>query len=690
MTKLNFKTDLNEPQIRAVKTIEGPVLIIAGAGSGKTRVITYRIAHMLETGIPQAAILALTFTNKAAREMESRVKELTGKKLQNLTVSTFHAFGVRILREEIETLGYRKNFSIYDETDRLQLIKESLREVKISPDGVDVYALGQLFSNIKIGRFRWEDFAKTGDRLARGGFEPVYREYQHSLKIFNALDFDDLLVLPIEIFETAPELREKYRRRYRYIMVDEFQDTSFTQYRLMKILADRNVCVVGDDDQSIYSWRGANYENILNFERDFPGTEEIKLEQNYRSTTTILEAANGVIAHNANRKEKTLWSGNTGGKPIELFHPQNEREEGDFVASRIREIRLREKLTYDDFGVLIRTNSLTRNIEESFLAENIPYRVSGGTSFFQRKEIKDILSYLRVIANPDDDVNLLRIFNTPRRGAGKTLIAAISGLARKRESSLWEAMGRLRHSPAPLFQEAGSETLDKGRPEIDGFMTLIETFKAEILGASSQKGWRLSQKVRHLVETIDYWSYLVAEYRKNDKMARWKFLNIESLINSIETWESNEDNLDPTLYPYLNRISLITRNENDDAGDGEGGRGKVNLMTIHASKGLEFPVVFIAGAEDGIIPHERSLEDGGGDLEEERRLFYVAITRARDKLFISSCLKRRKMQSTVDCLPSPFLAEIPPHLITEREEEKPVEEGEEAEKLFALLKSKFI
>ncbi|MDR2364206.1 MAG: UvrD-helicase domain-containing protein [Spirochaetaceae bacterium] len=688
MTKLNFEAELNGPQIHAVRTIEGPVLIIAGAGSGKTRVITYRIAHMLETGIPQSAILALTFTNKAAREMESRVKELTGKKLQNLTVSTFHAFGVRILREEIETLGYRKNFSIYDETDRLQLIKDSLREVRISPEGVDLYALGQLFSNIKIGRFRWEDLAEKNDPLARGGFEPVYREYQHGLKLFNALDFDDLLVLPIEIFETSPETLEKYRRRYRYIMVDEFQDTSFIQYRLMKLLADRNVCVVGDDDQSIYSWRGANYENILNFERDFPGTREIKLEQNYRSTTTILEAANGVISHNANRKEKTLWSGNGGGKPIELFHPQNESEEGDFIASRIRDLLLREKRTYDDFGVLIRTNSLSRSIEEAFLSENIPYRVSGGTSFFQRKEIKDILSYLRVIANPDDDVNLLRIINTPRRGIGKALIAAVTGLARKNRSSLWDAMGRLRHAAIPLFQDPGTETGDKGRAEIDGFMTLIESFKAEILGAASGKGWRLSQKVRALVETIDYWSYLVTEYRKNDKMARWKFLNIESLINSIETWETDEDNPDPTLYPYLNRISLITRNDENSA-DTEGGRGKVNLSTIHASKGLEFPVVFIAGAEAGIIPHERSLEDGGGDVEEERRLFYVAITRARDKLFISSCLKRRRLQNTVDCAPSPFLAEIPPHLIAYHEEEKPVEDLEEAEKFFALLKSKF-
>jgi DNA helicase-2/ATP-dependent DNA helicase PcrA len=696
--KTNLEAELNEQQIRAVRTLDGPVLIIAGAGSGKTRVITYRIAAMLERGIPQAAILALTFTNKASREMESRVKELTRRKLQNLTVSTFHAFGVRILREEIEGLGYRKNFSIYDEADRLQLIKDSLRENRLSPEGVDLYALGQLFSNIKIGRLRWEDLSglpvgKSAGSLA-GGFEPVYREYQQSLKIFNALDFDDLLALPIEIFETHGEVLEKYRRRYRYIMVDEFQDTSFIQYRLMRLLAGpsgkSNVCVVGDDDQSIYSWRGASYENILNFERDFPGVEEIKLEQNYRSTTTILEAANGVISNNANRKEKTLWSGNKGGKPIEVFYPQNESDEGDFIASQIRTILLREHLSYDDFGVLIRTNSLTRSIEEAFLAEDIPYRVSGGTSFFQRKEIKDVLSYLRVIANSDDDVNLLRIINTPRRGMGKSMISAVSALARKNHSSLWDAMGRLRYAQDSLFRDLGEDGgagVEKGKGELDEFMTLIDFFKAEILGAASQKGWRLSQKVRALVDNIDYWSYLVTEHGKNEKIARWKFLNIESLIRSIETWETDGDNLDPTLYPYLNRISLITR---DDETGGED-RGKVNLMTIHASKGLEFPVVFIAGAEEGIIPHERSLEEGEGEssLEEERRLFYVAITRARDKLFITSCLKRRRLRDTVDCGPSPFLAEIPPRLIEYHEADKPVESPEEAENYFALIKNKF-
>ncbi|HOJ98521.1 MAG TPA: 3'-5' exonuclease [Termitinemataceae bacterium] len=666
MTKLRFQDELNPEQIQAVTTIEGPVLIIAGAGSGKTRVITYRIAYMLEKGIPQSAILALTFTNKAAREMQERVRELTGKKLHNLTVSTFHAFGVQILREQIEKLGYRSNFSIYDETDRNQLIKESLRECGLSTEGVDLYKIGQLFSNVKIGRYHW------GDR-ANDEYEGVYREYQHSLKVFNAVDFDDLLVLPIELFEKYPEVLQSYKNQYRYLMVDEFQDTSLIQYRLLRLLADRNVCVVGDDDQSIYSWRGANYENILMFERDFPDRVEIKLEQNYRSTTTILEAANGVISHNTNRKNKKLWSGNGGGKPIEIFFPPNESEEADFIAHTIRSLMMKEKRRYDDFGVLVRTNSMFRHLEEAFLAENIPYRLSGGSSFFQRKEIKDIISYLRVIANPDDDINLLRIINTPRRGIGKTAVEHITTFAREQHTSVWDAMNRLRYAPSTLFPE-------KGKIDVEGFITLIEFYRGEMLG---KRG--LAKKVRALVDNIDYWSYLVTEYNKNEKAARFKFLNIEYLIQSIETWENDPDNLDPTLYPYLNRISLITRDDENE----ENQRGKVNLMTIHASKGLEFPVVFIAGAEDGLIPHARSLEEGEGNIEEERRLFYVAITRARDKLYITSCRQRKRLQSLVECKPSPFLEEIPQHLVEYHEGEQAIESPEEAADYFAQIKGRF-
>ena len=685
--------ELNEPQYKAVTSLEGPILIIAGAGSGKTRVITFRIARMLEKGIPQSAILALTFTNKAAREMEKRIKELTGKKLQNLTVNTFHAFGVKILREEIEILGYRKNFSIYDSTDRIELIKESLRECKLYGEKTDLKMMESLFSNIKIGRLKWgrvDGYSGiTDNTYADSSWEPAYIEYQRSLKIYNALDFDDLLTLPISLFEEYPEILDKYRRRYRYIMVDEFQDTSLIQYKLLALLAKSgegksNVCVVGDDDQSIYSWRGANYENLLLFEKDFPGTLEIKLEQNYRSTTTILEAANGLISHNTNRKGKKLWSGNGEGKPIELSCPQNESDEAAFIAGTIKKLRFAEHRNYDSFGVLVRTNNQFDIIEEAFLSENIPYRVSGGMSFFDRKEIRDILSYLRVIANHDDDVNLLRIINTPRRGIGKAGILAAAELAKKNHSSIYDALSRMNYAKRSgagegqesLFQP-GALNRQKQKDDrntkvgTEEFLELIQVLRDDFLSAGD-----LSKKTRNLVDKIDYWSYLVTEHSKDEKKARWKYSNIEFLIGMIEDWERDPDNLDPGLYAYLNRISLLSRTDGEEENNKtESAKGKVNLMTIHASKGLEFPVVFIAGAEEGIIPHERSLEEDG--MEEERRLFYVAITRARDKIYITSCQKRRRQQSETERLPSPFLAEIPSHLIDFRDkEEEDIEETE--------------
>ena len=695
MQKLDFESQLNEPQIKAVRSIEGPVLIIAGAGSGKTRVITYRIAHMLEKGIPQGAILALTFTNKAAREMETRVKELTGRKLQSLTISTFHSFGLKIIRDEAELTGYRKNFSVYDETDKLSLIKESIRECRLNPGKVDLYALGQFFSKIKNGLAQWKEDADT---------QKIFNEYQQALKIYNAVDFDDLLVIPLELFEKNESILKKYRQKYRYIMIDEFQDTSLVQYRIMKYLAgkeDANVCVVGDDDQSIYSWRGANYENILLFEKDFPSRIEIKLEQNYRSTSTILDAANGVISHNTGRKEKNLWSPKERGKPVILFHPENESEEADFIAGQIRHLMITEDYKYHDFGALTRTNSLARNIEESFLAENIPYVVSGGTSFFQRKEIKDITSYLRVIANHDDDVSLLRIINTPRRGIGKTTIASLNENAKRNHSSIWSAISRVNyersHGQQGLFQDKTAAN------ELEEFSVMIEDFHSLMLekrteGFPIAQPWKLSSCVRFLVEKTDYWSYLVVEHGKDEKKARWKYGNIEYFIRMIENWENDPDNLDTGLFEWLNRISLITRSDGE-----EDNEGKVNLMTIHAAKGLEFPVVFIAGAEKGLLPHERSVgvntsentgeneenDEDAGSIEEERRLFYVAITRAREKLYITSCKKRRRLQNIVDCSPSPFLKEIPGELLVHYAKEEEMPDEEQADKYIARMKALF-
>lgn len=660
-----LKDKLNPEQYRAVTTIEGPILIIAGAGSGKTRVITYRIANMLEKGIPQSAILALTFTNKAAREMEERIKELTNKKLKNLTVSTFHAFGVRILRQEIEALGYRPNFSIYDETDKKALIKETGIELKFTADALDLYKISVLFSDIKTGRKTW-----SGDNDM---YRELYEGYQEGLKLYNSVDFDDLIVLPIKLFKEHPEILARYKERFKYIMVDEFQDTSHQQYEFMHLLAERNVAVVGDDDQSIYSWRGADYQNIVNFETDFPGLKEIRLEQNYRSTGTILAAANGVIKHNSNRKDKELWSGNGNGKPIEIYMPDNEAAEAEFIAEGIQGICAEEKRNYADFGVLIRANTQTRAIEEAFLEANIPYTVSGGTSFFERKEIKDIISYLRVIANHDDDINLIRILNTPRRGIGRAAIEQINTVAKNNGYSLWESIQAIITCP-PEERPVSDSVLDS----LKDFSEIIEKNKSMLSG----KG--LSKKVREMVEEINYFDFLIAENPKSDKAARFKYMNIESLIKSMEQWENTPNYEDTSLYAYLNRITLLSRDDMDE----EENQGKVNLMTVHASKGLEFPVVFIAGAEEGLMPHAHAIEEGGdAAVEEERRLFYVAVTRARNRLLISACRQRRRMSSTVECEPSRFLDEIPSNLVEYHEPSKEVNEETAHELLQNMLKN---
>ncbi len=660
-----LKKELNPQQYRAVTTTDGAILIIAGAGSGKTRVITFRIAHMLDKGIPQSQILALTFTNKAAKEMADRIKELTQKKLQNLTVSTFHAFGVRVLRADIQELGYRENFSIYDETDRIALIKECGRELKFSPDAMDIYQISNLISNIKTGRKNWDSMNDM--------YRPLYESYQEGLKLYNAVDFDDLIVLPIKLFKEHPEVLAKYRDRYKYIMVDEFQDTSHQQYEFMHLMADKNIAVVGDDDQSIYSWRGADYQNIVNFEHDFDVTE-IRLEQNYRSTGTILEAANGVISHNTNRKDKKLWSGNGAGKPIEIFMPENETDEADFIAESILGIAAEEKRKYDDFGVLMRANTQGRFIEEAFLQNNIPYTMSGGTSFFERKEIKDVISYLRIISNHDDDINLLRIINCPRRGIGRAAIQLLNDEAQLQGCTMWNAI-------ISLINRQDSPASDVLKEDLQEFVNLIENHRQKLLS-----GRGLAAKVRQLVEDINYKDHLITEFSKSEKAVRFKLMNIESLLNSMDIWENDPDNSNPNLFNYLNRITLLSRDNGDDPND----KGKVNLMTIHASKGLEFPVVFIAGAEEGLIPHARSVEENGGDVEEERRLFYVAITRARDKLFISACRKRRRGQMVAEAEPSRFLDEIPSNLVEYHEPKQLTEEetGQMFSDFLSRLKAK--
>lgn len=656
---------LNPEQLQAVKTISGPLLIIAGAGSGKTRVVTMRIAHMLESGVPQNAILALTFTNKAAREMAHRIRDLTGKKLTNLTVSTFHAFGVNILKESIRHLGYRENFTIYDTTDQISLIRETAREIKFHLESTELSKLVNLFSAIKTGRSDWSGVNEH--------FRSLYEEYQIHLKLYNAVDFDDLIQLPIRILEEFPDILSGYRERYRYLLVDEFQDTSKNQYRLMKLLADgaRNICAVGDDDQSIYSWRGANYDNIIQFEHDYPELLEIKLEQNYRSTGTILAAANGVISHNKNRKHKKLWTGIEGGKPVELFFPENEQAESEFVARMIKNLAQREDIRYEQIGVLMRTNSLSRNVEEAFLSMNLPYKISGGTSFYERKEVKDLISYLRVMANPDDDVSLLRVLNTPRRGIGRRSLEQIVALAERRKESLFSAMSALCHA-------AASPLPDRNKADLSAFLELIEKYQPLFL----EKRRKLAVHLKELVAEVDYWGHLVQEFQKNDKVAKWKYQNIEYFIQSLDQWEKDPDNSNPSVYTFLNRITLQSRDDLTEEDD----RGKVNLMTIHAAKGLEFDIVFLVGVEEGIIPHARALEESEENVEEERRLFYVAITRAKEKLYLSSCRRRKVMREVVECTPSPFIEEIPAELIEIREDEDPVDVAE-AEDYFARIRS---
>lgn len=660
---MNLKAELNQRQYKAASTIEGPVLIIAGAGSGKTRVITFRIAHMLDQGIHQSQILALTFTNKAAREMQERVKELTGKKLQQLTVSTFHAFGVKVLRETITSIGYKENFSIYDTVDQAALLKESAREIDFDMDGENVQDILGIFSRIKTRRNDWDAVTSY--------YKDLYASYQRHLKLYNAVDFDDLIVLPMQILDGNPEILNKYTERYRYIMVDEFQDTSMVQYRFMKLLADgsRNICVVGDDDQSIYSWRGANYENIISFERDYPELVEIKLEQNYRSTDTILEAANTLIANNTNRKGKELWTGTKGLSKIEIAYPENERDEARFIAEQIKAIHMRDEIKYGEFGVLIRTNTLSRAIEEMFLIDNIPYKMSGGTSFYQRKEIKDVICYMRILANPEDDVSLLRIMNVPRRGIGAKTLEQLRKIADLHDWSLHTAIQAAVYATDSPFSE-------RAKTDLRAFLTLIESFRPKILSPR-----KIAPTLTELMKAIDYWEYLMNEHDGDEKIPTWKWRNIEIFIQSIEDYEKHPDNMNPSLFNYLNRISLNTKDEPDDD------EGKVNLMTIHSAKGLEHEVVFVAGVESHIIPHARAIEDDPANIEEERRLFYVAITRAKQRLIMTSCRTRKIMRDTMECAPSPFLQELPPHLIVESQEATDVA-VEEATDYFDLMRKK--
>lgn len=700
-----FLSRLNPQQLKAATTIDGPLLIIAGAGSGKTGVITTRIAYMITRGVAPSNVLAMTFTNKAAGEMQDRVRELLDgvaidgrvptegtperpitprSAARDLTISTFHAFGLAVLRRYGRLLGYRPNFTVYDTGDQIALLKEAARELRINPEDLEVYSLLQLFSGIKTERVTWRDerwyemAGDLGDSRGISSFQDLYRSYQEHLLTFNAVDFDDLIVRPLELLRDHPSVRGHYADRYRYIMVDEFQDTSTLQYRLLYQLSHewRNVCVVGDDDQSIYSWRGADYSNLVSFEKDFPEVREIKLERNYRSTGQILQAANAVIANNTNRKVKELWTRLNTGNLIELSFPDSDEEEAAFIAEKIKLLAYQEGCGYDSFGILIRTNGQGRLIEEALLEADVPYRMSGGQSFFQRKEIKDLAGYMRVVLNPDDDVNLLRTINTPRRGVGRRTVERLHTIADERRISLFSAIALVIHGEIPAAEHGIGQAAVGSLRE---YVELIESFQ-ERFGESQH----LAATTERLVDEIDYWGYLVQEFQKSERAAKAKWKNIGFFVRSIDRYETNPDVLEPSLQGYLSRISLQVKDELSD----EDNLGKVHLMTVHAAKGLEYDIVFLAGVEAGILPHQRSVEENDGNVEEERRLFYVAITRARQRLYMTSCRRRHVQNDIIESAPSQFLEEIPAELLirTTADAEANMEIPDDP---FAALRSRF-
>lgn len=654
--KTELSSVLNSEQAAAASRIDGPLLIIAGAGSGKTRMITYRIAHMLEEGIDEKNILALTFTNKAAKEMSDRIRSLLGKPLKELTATTFHSFGLGLLKQYIQHLGYHNDFTLYDTNDNEALIKNCIVSCGYQIPDYNIHSLLSLFSDLKTGRAKMEN--------EEGAIAEIYREWLLTEKAYNVVDFDDLILLPIKLFEKKPWILEKVQERYRYIMVDEFQDTSLLQYKLVSMIAAkyRNIAVVGDDDQSIYSWRGANYENIVNFEHDFPERMEFKLERNYRSTGNILTAANALIVHNHERKKKKLWTDEESGSAISIMRHRTSEAEAYWIASEIKSsMRIRD-LQYGDIGVLVRTNSLISELENVFTEMNIPVRISGGKSFFDRREIRDMLCYLKVLQNKHDDVSLLRIINTPRRGIGRITIEKLRKYADEKIIPLYQAMEEM--------SGENTELSEKAKGNLKSFISMLRSWSA----SSSSSPDAL---IRRIVNDTGYQNMLNEEFPDSPKSVDFRMQGISILENRVKRYL--ELNPDSALKDYLNAVSIIGDEKEDDG-------KKVNLMTMHASKGLEFRIVFLAGIEDDIIPSARALEENQANIDEERRLFYVAITRARERLYINYAdtrISRDGEEKLV--LPSRFLEEIPKELF--KNEEKSPEEikKNQLEELRAML-----
>ena len=635
---------LNPEQRQAAETLEGPVLILAGAGSGKTRALTYRVANLMDHGVPAWSILALTFTNKAAREMKERITQLVGEKAESAWISTFHSTCARILRRDIEKLGYTRSFTIYDDDDQGTVIKEILKRLNIDEKFLPPREVKAKISDAKnklMGPDEW--FAKTERDFRNQTLHDVFVAYEQRLKSANALDFDDLLLKTLELLADHPPVLESYRDRFHYVMVDEYQDTNYAQYMLVKLLTDksRNLCVVGDDDQSIYGWRGADIRNILDFEKDYPAAKVIKLEQNYRSTATILDAANQVIAHNTGRKEKALWTEAGAGETIKLYCAGDEREEAAWVADRIRKMN-RHGEEYGRMAVLYRTNAQSRVLEEMLMRAGIPYKVFGGLRFYDRKEVRDVIAYLRVIANPTDDVSLRRIINVPKRAIGDATIAELVRHAQEQEMPLFSALTDL---PSSLSS--------RPRKCVGDFFTMMTTLMA------MKDAMPLSTFVKQMVDQTG----LMEQYQKEDSdEARSRVENIQEFLGAVEEFDRQTENA--TLEDYLENVALVT--ELDQA---EEEKQYVTLMTLHSAKGLEFPNVFITGMEEGIFPSGRSLMDEQR-MEEERRLCYVGITRAKERLFLSRASQRMLYNQINHNAPSRFLSEIPSRLLEDEWEAK--------------------
>ena len=636
---INLST-LNPQQRIAVENTEGPLLVLAGAGSGKTRVLTYRVAHLMEKGVPARKILAITFTNKAAKEMAERVQALTGEAGSEAWISTFHACCARILRRDIEKLGYKRQFAIYDEDDRMSVVKAVLKELNLGDKEYPPKAVKATISDAKNRMLSPEEWLRdAGDDFRNRKYYEAYRLYERTLKGNNALDFDDLLVKTLELLAEQPPVLEYYQNRFDYILVDEYQDTNRAQYELVRLLTGkkRNLCVVGDDDQSIYGWRGADIRNILDFEKDFPDAKVVKLEQNYRSTGNILDAANQVIAHNQGRKEKALWTQAGEGEKIALYHALDERDEAAFIAAMTRKL-IAHGARAGDVAVLYRTNAQSRVLEEAFVRGGIPYHVYGGQKFYERREVKDLIAYMRALVNPDDDVSLRRIINEPKRGIGETTVEALQSYASSAEMSLMSAV--LDVENAPLAARPKKLIGEFAELMIDLTEALYEKTASEFL--------------EFMIDKTGYVRALEAV--KSDENAA-RIENIRELQGAVTEFERL--NPEGGLADFLENVALVA----DTDSLNEGG-GSVTLMTLHSAKGLEFDNVFLPGMEENIFPLARASYDDEL-MEEERRLAYVGITRAKKRLFLSHARSRALYNSRSANELSRFVSEIPARLLTD-------------------------